>query len=151
MIRAKEWKYVPASEDWLRRLLKGMVPRQFFMVYRLPFSRTTKLTYPDHKFNPDNPDDRARCKKLLKHEKYHIDFNETWWGPWMVLLWMIFPFPVLFSGRWFLERGAFLVDIRNQRVTVEEAVECLWVDYKWAWPKPLMRRWFQNEIAKDLA
>lgn len=79
---------------------------------------------------------------IRAHEMVH--FNQWQEHPiCMVLLYLFFPLPFLFSGRWFIERPAYLLDILSGRFTVDAAVDSLWRSYLWPWPRPLMRAWFE--------
>lgn len=83
----------------------------------------------------------------LEHELVHVGQFRPWWGPLRVFaLEVLFPLPVLFSGRWFVERSAFLVDIKTGRRTVDQAVDKLWTGYFYPWPRSLMRRWFTRKL-----
>jgi hypothetical protein len=110
------------------------------MTYRLPFQSYVRVTHPDLIAPMSRPD-------IVEHEMYHVTQFESWWGPWLIpLAASLFPLPVLLSGRWFIERWAYLGDIKAGRLTVEAAAETLWGLYGWCWPKPLMRRWFRGEL-----
>jgi len=61
------------------------------------------------------------------------------------LVWLL-PLPVLFSGRWFIERAAYLDGIIKYGDDVEKCVNTLWDGYLWPWPKPLMRKWFYKKL-----
>src|SRR5690606_9052076 len=102
--------------------------------------RFVRITYPDKISAPaESP--------TLPHELVHARQFATWWGPWLLpLLAALLPLPTLLSGRWFIERHAYLQDIRAGRRTVEAAVQTLWRDYGWCWPRSLMRRWFEREL-----
>ena len=83
----------------------------------------------------------------LNHELVHVEQFRPWWGPPVIFaLEVLFPLPVLFSGRWFVERPAFLLDIKTKRRTIDQAVDKLWTGYFYPWPRSLMRRWFEREL-----
>lgn len=123
-------------------LLKPFTPdfmTRFFTTYRLPFQRGT-IAYPIG-FDP------MRYPGVLEHELMHIEQQKTPWGLIKsAFLVSIFPLPVLFSGRWFIEREPYLNDIKKGRRTIDQAVDVLWGSYGWAWPKPLMRKWFEARL-----
>lgn len=84
----------------------------------------------------------------IEHELIHCEQQSTLLGWALTVLAQVFPLPVLFSGRWFVERPAYLYDIEQKRRTIDESVEILWHAYGWAWPRPLMRRWFERELSR---
>jgi len=111
----------------------------FFTTYRLPFQKGT-IVYPDGL-------DPMRFSDVLEHELIHIEQEKTAWGLFKsAILVSVFPLPIIFSGRWYLEREPYLNDIRKGRYTVEEAVDLLWGSYGWAWPKSLMTKWFKDRL-----
>jgi hypothetical protein len=140
----KEFTYtlLPASQSWLRRLLAAlyMVPMErVWMTYRLPFQGAVQITYPDAVEKP-------MASRLVSHELIHARWLAKWWGPVAgLLLAALVPLPIFFSGRWFIERHAHLHDIEAGYCTVEKAADRLWNKYLWAWPRPLMRRWFEKK------
>jgi hypothetical protein len=61
-----------------------------------------------------------------------------------LLLYFVFPLPVFFSGRWWLERDAFLVQIRHFGMTIGEATTAVsGKAYTWCWPKRWILEWFE--------
>lgn len=139
------YKLVPADRDFLRWLLDPLAPMEnFFLTYRLPWMKLARITYPPSIHNPE-------IRPEIEHEKHHVAQFAPWWAPWL-LPWLIvlLPLPFLFSGRWFVERGAYLDDIRAGRHSVESAVAALWESYGWAWPKPWMRAWFTEHLLEVL-
>jgi len=127
----------------LGTLLKPFTPNfmdSFFTTYRLPFQKKGIIAYPVG-CNP------MLYSGVLEHELMHVEQQKTAWGLFKsALLVSIFPLPVVFSGRWFIERGPYLNDIKKKRRTVERAVNVLWGSYGWCWPKPLMRRYFKKHM-----
>lgn len=134
---------VPADEDPLRRLIRWLVPlRKWWLTYRLPGQTVATVTHPAGMTTKE-----AKRADTLQHERVHAeDFARPWAPLWILALVLLFPLPVLFSGRWFVERHAYLHDIRRGADTVEGAVHTLWSGYGWCWPKPLMRRWFHVKL-----
>lgn len=132
----------PADHDPVRRLLAPFAPiDKWWMVYRLPFQKRVIITYPPRVREP-------WATRTYQHELYHARHQfAKWWGPWFVpLLAGLLPLPIIFSGRWFIERWAYLEDIKAGRRTVEGAVRILWKMYGKPWPKELMRRWFERKL-----
>ena len=112
----------------------------FFTTYRLPFGKPT-IAYPTFI-------DFEKHKYILEHELMHVEQFRPWYGPLLVgLAVSLFPLPVFFSGRWFVERQPYLNDILKGQLTVDEAVDVLWSYYGWGWPKKLMRKWFNKRVA----
>jgi len=135
--------YVPSSKSCVRRLLRHIIDDQFFMTYRLPFQKRAIISYPDNHLNPE----KSTCHL---HELVHVDQFNHWWGPWLIPLFAaLLPLPVFFSGRWFIERNAYLLDILNDQETVDSATERLWKHYFMPWPKPLMRKWFTKKLKQS--
>jgi hypothetical protein len=131
---------LPASKSKVRKLLRFAVADDFWMTYRLPFQKDVRVTYPDKELSPATSD-------VLKHELFHVVQFSTWYGPIVILLLVsILPLPIIFSGRWFVERHAYLADIKAMRRTTKDAVNFLWYSYGWCWPKSLMRKWFDSKI-----
>jgi hypothetical protein len=111
--------------------------------YRLPFQRCVRITYPEGTTSPNMRTD------ILNHELVHVEQFRTWWGPWLIPLAVtVFPLPLWFSGRWWVERYAYLEDIRANRCTVDRAVFLLWAYYLCPWPRTLMRAWFARKLVK---
>jgi hypothetical protein len=89
-----------------------------------------------------------KYRHIREHELIHVRQQCGFGLYWSALLYFLLPLPVLFSGRWFVEREAYLVDIVAGAKTVEQAVDILWRSYGYPWPKLLMRKWFDEQIAK---
>lgn len=126
---------------------KGFM-ENFWTTYRLPFKGPV-ITYPDSndisKF--ENIPDWA--VPVLEHEMIHVeDLRSTWGLVKSALLVSVLPLPVLFSGRWFLERHAYLHGMVKYGDDVDERVEALWNGYFYPWPKSLMKKWFLKKIAE---
>lgn len=113
---------------------------QFWTTIRLPFCDAV-IYLPASVDNPEAP----IYRHIVAHELVHVRQLQ---GPVglakTALLYLLLPMPFLFSGRWFVEREAFTVDIDNGTKTVDEVVGLLWSSYGWPWPRRLMRRWFHD-------
>lgn len=46
-------------------------------------------------------------------------------------------------GRWRVERQPYLIGVRRGR-SIDRVVALLWSDYLLTWPKPLMKKWFED-------
>ena len=138
------WKLIPASESKVRRCLRWFVKDSMWCTYRLPFQKYVRITYPDRIVQPDKA-------IALQHELYHVTWFSTWWGPWIIpILVTILPLPVFFSGRWFVERNAYLNDVLTGIFSVDDTVTFLWKMYCKPWPKVWMRKWFLKQISKTM-
>jgi len=85
----------------------------------------------------------------LEHEMIHVEDMRSWWGLLKsALLVSLLPLPILFSGRWYVERYAYLHNIINHGYNIDRCVNLLWSGYGWAWPKPLMKKWFYKKVAE---
>lgn len=138
MRSATGYEFVPFSKSWLRRVLKPFVQETRWMVYRFPWQKSVKVTHPDA-VDPAGP----QSYRTRRHEFHHVQDFMPWWGPYIqILLCVLFPLPVLFSGRWFVERRAYRDAIDMNWTTVDRVVDTLggW-KYGWCWPKPWMRAW----------
>jgi len=122
----------------------------FWTTYRLPFQKYTTIAYPDKDRSGKRTMlyvDAIRRHGILNHEIIHTILLERWYGPVLAgALAIGLPLPVLFSGRWYLERWAYLADIQRGMRTVNEAVDVLWNGYMWVWPRSWMAEWFNNNM-----
>lgn len=129
--------FVPHSASKLVKFLRAVGCGRFVAGRYFTVRRT--IYYPDL-FPP------ARCPETVEHEMVHVDqWERLGFLPFLCLYFLV-PLPVLFSGRWFIEREAYLVELKYG-VPVDRIVEELWTGYTWPWPKALMRRWFQEKVA----
>ncbi len=152
--RANDVKLVCKRDDALMRrigLVWGSWLTRWWTTYKLPWpwrDRRPRITYP---VTVDNP---FRHPVTLQHEMVHVGQmrGRGFLGMlWMLMLALLLPLPVLFSGRWLIEREAYLVELREGRLTVQEVVRRLWRGYAMAWPPFLMRRWFKRRLAAERA
>ena len=124
-------------------LLKPFTPQFmafFFTTYRLPFQTKGTIAYPVGL-------DPMRFPDVLLHELMHVEQQKTAWGLFKsALLVSVFPLPMFFSGRWFIEREPYAVDIYKGLRTIDGAVDILWNSYLFPWPKPLMRAFFEKRV-----
>ena len=141
---------IPKSESRLMRavgwVLKPFTPSfmtYFWTTYRIPFQKPT-IAY------PPNIQEPTLYTPVLEHEMIHAEDMRSEWDLFkMFCLLLFFPMPVIFSGRWYIERYPYLHNMINHAhhgYTVERGVENLWNNYLWAWPKPLMRKWFTKKL-----
>lgn len=112
----------------------------FWTTIRLPGWRHVVIYYPTAVDDPC----AVRFHWILRHELVHAKQLRPWWGPWWVgLLYFAVPLPALLSGRWFVERPAYLKDIAAGKHTPRSAAQALWGGYLWAWPRRWMLAWFE--------
>lgn len=111
---------------------------------RLPFQKIPWIAHPDDWDVTD-----TQYEDLWAHEKHHADDERTGWGLFKMfwLVWLL-PLPVVLSGRWYIERWAFLEDIRKGRITLEEGADRLWNDYLLAWPRPWAIQWWKDQLER---
>lgn len=111
----------------------------FWTTYRLPFGDPI-IAHPPG-IDPMLP----RYDWIREHELMHVEQQR---GPWglvsSALLYFLIPLPVLFSGRWFIEREPYLHDIQRGHQTPGRAAAVLWSSYFWPWPRAWMQRWFET-------
>lgn len=100
------------------------------------------IYYPATIKDPTYPQYRV----VREHEAMHVAQFKKYGVLLMALMYIAFPLPILFSGRWFIERNPYLHDIKSGAVTINEAVSMLARFYLYPWPKTLMRRWFERQV-----
>lgn len=138
-----DYVVVVKNEDRLMRFI-GWFSASFMRratTYRLPFMRAAKVCIPAN-VGP------KLYLDVVEHEKVHVDQFAPWYGPWWVIAAQVLPLPVFFSGRWFVERDAYLQEIKHGTRTLEEAIDVLWSQYGWCWPRKLMRKWFISKLTE---
>ena len=87
-----------------------------------------------------------RWSWLRDHELVHADRMRTFLKLLREALFLVaFPLPTGYSGRWFIERWAFLKDIENGKRTPDEAAATLHRDYFNPWPLKAMKKWFWKQ------
>ena len=147
-VKLSHVRFIRKDHSFWMRLIGVFSPgflSDWWTTWRWPFGQPT-IYYPTRVANP------ARFPDTLEHEGVHVKQQEPWFGPWITILFVLrFPLPIFFSGRWFIERGPYLLDIRRGRRTIGQVIDAMWNDYLWPWPKPLMRRWFIKELSKTPA
>lgn len=126
-------------------LLQGRFMTDFITTIRFPFQRGF-IAYPVGVSEADflSP----TYAQVRTHELFHVDQQK---GPWGLIksyvLYLIFPLPALLSGRWWLERYAYLSDIKAGKLTVDQAVDALWWGYFFCWPRSWMKDWFLKQLS----
>lgn len=140
-------RFACKHDDWLMVFaawfLGPKFMERFWTTYRLPGQKHVTIAHPKGVKRPED------YPKTVAHELVHAEQFRPWWGPWkLAALYFFFPLPVLFSGRWFVERPAYLQDIRSRRLTLDDCVHMLWRNYGYPWPRSLMRRWFKKEVSR---
>jgi hypothetical protein len=138
-------KLVRKDKDGLMRTI-GFFSKNFmsnyWTTYRLPFCQPV-ISYPTTVENPE------KYSVFLVHENAHVEQFRPWYGPFIVLfLYVLLPLPVMFSGRWFVERGPYLLDIKAGFRTPESAAATLWAGYFYPWPRSWMAKWFHDHLTK---
>jgi hypothetical protein len=137
-------RLVRKDKYWLSNIINKIFPSfdNFWTTFRLPFCKAV-ITYPTIVNTP------MLYTDVLKHELVHVKQLKPWYGPFLVaLLYAFVPLPVFFSGRWFIERDAYLLNINDGVYTPEEAAHILTVYYWLPWPKSWMIKWFKNKVEK---
>ena len=143
----KQVRLIPKTQSLLMRLtafiLGSGFMNNFWTTYRLPFQKVPTITYPPDVLDP------LKYFYTLEHEMVHVEDLRKPFAPiYMGLMVSLLPLPILFSGRWYVERYAYLHNILNHGYSVDYVVETLWSKYAWCWPRSLMRKWFLKKIAE---
>lgn len=139
----KKVKFKKARESRLVRFARFFGLNRFVDHRWITICNT--IYYPDQ--SPNFNDEHSMIKWLslhlpyIAHEFVHVKQFERLGLLRFALFYFVFPFPVLFSGKWFLEREAFLRDIYYFGATEKEISEILWKDYFYPWPKGWMKKW----------
>ena len=145
MISKNDVVVIPKSESWLMRAIALFINgfEYFWTTYRLPLCNAV-IAHPDRVTQP------WAHKGAIEHEMFHVAQFAPWYGPFqMLLLATVFPLPVYWSGRWFIEREPYLNDIMKCRLSIDQAVDILWESYWKPWPKERMRKWFSDRIPPE--
>lgn len=138
-------KFVPKSKSWLMRALASVFPRtrDCWTTYRLPGGKAV-IAHPDYVVDP------LAHRRIIEHELVHVKQQASFWGLLKSAIFAtVFPLPVFFSGRWFIERDAYLQEIKNlggTDIAINAAVDTLWDGYLWPWPRKLMYAWFKEQL-----
>lgn len=138
-------RLIPKNKSKLMKAV-GIFSKKFmtdyWTTYRVFGSKPT-ISYSVGETNPMGRMD------MLEHELIHVeDMRSTWGLIKTAALYFAVPLPILFSGRWFVERKAYLHDIKAGHDSVDSAIESLWRGYIYPWPRRLMRKWFNKQLKK---
>lgn len=119
----------------------------FWTTFRLPFQKQVTITYPKSNDISKYSEIPSGFMPILEHELIHAKDMASSWGLFKMfwLVWLL-PLPIIFSGRWIIERYSYLNGMIKYGDDVEQAVDTLWDNYLWPWPKPLMRKWFYKKL-----
>jgi len=148
---------MPKSSHWFHKVAGWFIPAWnvgIFSVLRFPGRSRPVIWVPDARLNQDGF--VSKYSGTLKHELVHCHQQSSWWGVTMTsLLVTVLPLPVFYSGRWWVERYAFLKDIERDKAsgkygkyTPEIAAQILHESYGRPWPVKKMIKWFETEINK---
>jgi hypothetical protein len=97
-------RLIRKADSLLMRLISNFLGKSFiwsfWTTYRLPFGKPI-IAYPTKAKNP-------LSSNRLEHELMHAEDMRSTWGAikMFFLLWLL-PLPIIFSGRWFIERRAY--------------------------------------------
>lgn len=118
---------------------------EYATTYRKPWDKLPIFAVPDEWDLSDK-----RREGLWEHERVHADDMRTLWQlTKMFCLLLFFPMPIIFSGRWYIERYAKLVNMRRGELTPEKAADDLWGFYLWAWPRKMAIKWWKEQLEKE--
>ena len=135
-------RYVSKADSKLMRFF-GFFSSSFMTDYWTTIEHT--IYYPTTVTNPLAPEN----EQTRNHEALHVKQFERYGWFLMGCAILFFPLPVLFSGRWWIERTPYLEDIKAYKtIPVEAFVDALSC-YLYPWPKCLMRRWFLKQLSRS--
>lgn len=112
-----------------------------------------RIYYPAHVDEPHS----ERYFGVREHEKMHVvqayalglGFLWPLGTVFMALAYILLPLPIFFSGRWLLERGPYLADIKRGRFGLDQVVNNLHNNYLRPWPRRWMRQWFCDRLTHE--
>lgn len=134
----------PKSVLWWARVIGWFWPgfiTNWWTTIRFPFCKGV-VAYPSG-INPM----LQMYLPTREHELVHVRQQRTAWGLFSsFLLYFFVPLPFLLSGRWFIERPAYLQDILGGHKTIDYSVKVLWRSYLWVWPRSWMKAWFTAQV-----
>jgi hypothetical protein len=127
------WHQAP----WYLKLAAMFNPnlRHFWVTVR------RNIYYPDSVFSPI----ATQNAHIVRHELVHVRQWEKYGLLGFLLLYFLFPLPILCSGRWWLEREAYMEQIKEDPfLDTAWIANALWRDYLMAYPKGAMHKWLEN-------
>jgi hypothetical protein len=132
-------KFIRRDKSILMKILNLFLPKDTWMTLG------NRIYYP---ISVEDPMDK-KYYDVRHHEYIHFVQFSRYGYLGVLIIYFIFPLPILFSGRWFIERKAYLWDLCFTKITINEVVNTLWKFYLFPWPKFLMKRWFEKMKEKD--
>lgn len=99
----------------------------------------------------DDDSEALTASHIINHELVHVKQYKDLGKLGFLLWYFILPLPFFFSGRWWLERKAYLVDLNyymsigyTKEYSVNMIVKEIDRFYVRPWPKTLMKKWFME-------
>jgi hypothetical protein len=140
-------RFVRKDRSWLMRaigwfLMVTFINQRFMTDYFTVIGKRT-IYYPTKVTQKlELGEGIERFRTTLEHELVHMRQRDKWKILWQIS-WVLLPLPFLLAWcRWRWEREAYLTNIRNG-TPIDWCVNALWA-YGWPWPKPWMRKWFEE-------
>jgi hypothetical protein len=112
-----------------------------------------RIFYPD-KVHPPYPEHNEKTQlawmhqhlQRVAHELAHVAQWHRYGKAGFLLRYFVFPLPVFYSGRYFLEREAYAVDVRWFNLSPGAAATNLCSKaYGWSWPRSSAELWFEAQ------
>ena len=130
-------RYVSKADSRLMRFLNLFARGKFMEEWWTTLGNT--IYYPTEIKDPMV----ENCKICREHELVHVRQFQRY--GWLIMLcgYLLFPLPIIFSGRWYIERWAWLIDIDAKACSCKYSADLLWSAYAWAWPRKEMLAWFE--------
>jgi hypothetical protein len=146
-------KFVCKRDSRLMRFLAALMfwNRRFMSSYWTTIGNT--IYYPSGVSDLKD----KRLAQTIGHEMMHVAQFERLGMLTMFCLYVLFPLPILFSGRWFIEREPYLADLiaaghkhgfpsARRDADIDAVVDTLWRGYLMPWPKRSMEFWFKKNL-----
>lgn len=143
----KEQSRIMRLIDWALRVTRINTRfTHFWTTIRWPFQKKSRIYFP--------PQIGERCPwdedfaGIVAHERVHVrQWDHFGASVYWALLYTILPLPVYWSGRWWMERPAYLADLKAGRYeTVEAAAWALYHYYGRPYPLKRMEAWFRKHL-----
>lgn len=137
---SREIRVVAKKDSRFWRLL-GKVSKVAYELTWTTIGHT--IYYPPYVTDPFLP----KYEVDIAHELVHVKQYEKYGVPLFLFLYLFIPLPCFFSYfRWRFEREAYLEDLANSNIKIQQVIDILWKDYFYPWPRSWMNKWFEKNV-----